>query len=43
MDGVVSQECCFSAFDVAAAMRTDHMCAHPFTHTRAYRHTYRSR
>ena len=38
--GNVSEECCFSVFDVAAAMQTEHMCAHAciwaHTHTQAY-------
>lgn len=40
--GNVSEECCFNAFDVAAAMQTEHMCAHILTCTRAYRHTHGS-
>lgn len=43
MDGFnVSEDCCFSVFDVAAAMHTEHICAHTFAHTHAYRHTQRS-
>ncbi len=33
--GNVSEECSFSAFDVAAAMQTEHICGHTFTHTHA--------
>lgn len=38
--GNVSEECCFSVFDVAAAMQTEHICAHTFAHTHAYRHAH---
>lgn len=36
MDGIMSQERCFSVFDVAAAMHTEHICEHTFTHTHTY-------
>lgn len=37
--GNVSEECCFNAFDVAAAMQTEHMCAHILAHVHTGTHT----
>lgn len=38
--GNVSEERCSGAFDVAAAMQTEHMCGHTFAHTHAYWRTH---
>lgn len=38
--GNVSEECCFSVFDVAAAMQTEHIvCTHIYSHTCIQAHT----